>query len=70
MNFIEDFGLLGITIVGVLRKRGKGELWDMLFFQSMFWIFAAILVKLPTLVCRSYSKRCLVRRINSFCIIT
>jgi len=50
INFIEDFGLLGIMIAGVLHKRGATELWDMLYFQSLFWILAAILAKLPTLI--------------------
>ena len=69
INFIEDFGLLGIMVAGVLHKRGPTELWDMLYCQSLFWVLAAILAKLPTLVCRSCPQRCLIRRVNSFCFI-
>lgn len=54
INFIEDFVLLGIMILGVLHKRNATHLWNMLYLQGLFWILTATLTELPSMVCRSY----------------
>jgi hypothetical protein len=55
MRLIADFVLLGTMILGVLRKRDRTHLWDMLYLQALFWICAAIVSEVPDVVCRSYS---------------
>jgi hypothetical protein len=62
INVIEDFGLLGITTTGALHTRTATKLSEILCLQSLLWTLAAILAKLPTLVCHSCSKRRLVCR--------
>ena len=56
INFIVDIVLLGIVIWGVLKQRNPTRLWNMLYFQGVFWILAAIMAKLPTIVCYSCSQ--------------
>ena len=53
INFIEDFVLLGIMILGVLHKRNATHLWNMLYLQGLFWILTATLTELPSVVGRS-----------------
>ena len=53
-NFIVDFVLLGIMFLGVLHKRNATHLWNMLYFQGLFWILTATLTELPSMVCRLY----------------
>jgi len=48
INFIEDTVLLVIMIFGVLHKRNATHLWNMLYFQGLFWILAATLTELPS----------------------
>ena len=52
INFIEDFVLLGIMILGVLHKKNATHLWNMLYLQGLFWILTATLTELPSMVCR------------------
>ena len=52
VNFIEDFVLLGIMILGVLHKKNATHLWNMLYLQGLFWILTATLTELPSMVCR------------------
>jgi hypothetical protein len=56
INFISDFVLLGIMILGVLQKRNATYLWNMLYFQALFWILAATMTELPSVVCLPYSR--------------
>ena len=56
VNFIVDMVLLGIMIWGVLRQRNPTRLWNMLYFQGVFWILVAIMAKLPTIVCHPCSQ--------------
>jgi hypothetical protein len=35
---------------GVLHKRNATHLWNMLYFQALFWILAAIFTELPSVV--------------------
>lgn len=49
INFIEDFVLLGIMFLGVLHKRNATHLWNMLYFQGLFWILTATLTELPSM---------------------
>ena len=53
INFIEDFVLLGIMILGVLHKKNATHLWNMLYLQGLFWILTATLTELPSMVCHS-----------------
>jgi hypothetical protein len=53
VNFISDFVLLAVMIMGVLQKRNATYLWNMLYFQALFWILAATLTELPSVVCLS-----------------
>jgi len=55
MNFVEDTVLLVVMIYGVLHKRNATHLWNMLYFQGLFWILAATLTELPSVVCVSLS---------------
>jgi hypothetical protein len=60
INFIGDFVLLAVMIYGVLHKRNATHLWNMLYVQGLFWILAAILTELPSVVClffRNVAKR-------------
>ncbi|KAH9973491.1 hypothetical protein BGW80DRAFT_1252062 [Lactifluus volemus] len=50
MRLIADFVLLGTMILGVLRKRDPTRLWDMLYFQGLFWISAALLSEVPDVI--------------------
>jgi hypothetical protein len=36
---------------GVLHKRNATHLWNMLYFQALFWILAATFTELPSVVC-------------------
>lgn len=54
INFIVDFVLLGIMFLGVLHKRNATHLWNMLYFQGLFWILTATLTELPSMVCPLY----------------
>jgi hypothetical protein len=38
-------------IYGVLHKRNATHLWNLLFFQGLFWLLAAILTEIPSVVC-------------------
>jgi hypothetical protein len=40
-------------ISGVLWKRDPTRLWNILYFQGLFWISAAILTDVPDVVRRS-----------------
>jgi len=55
INFLEDSVLLAIMIFGVLHKRNATHLWSMLYFQALFWILAATMTELPSVVCLSRS---------------
>ncbi|KAF8474498.1 hypothetical protein DFH94DRAFT_762762 [Russula ochroleuca] len=48
INFIQDFVLLVVMIFGVLHKRNATHLWNMLYFQALFWILAAVMTELPS----------------------
>jgi len=48
INFIEDSVLLAIMIFGVLHKRNSTHLWNILYFQALFWILAATMTELPS----------------------
>jgi len=48
INFISDFVLLAIMILGVLQKRNATYLWNMLYFQALFWVLAATMTELPS----------------------
>lgn len=48
INFIEDFVLLSVMFFGVLHKRNATRLWNMLYFQALFWILAATFTELPS----------------------
>ncbi|KAH9962866.1 hypothetical protein BC827DRAFT_1375620 [Russula dissimulans] len=48
INFIEDTVLLVVMIYGVLHKRNATHLWNMLYFQALFWILAATFTELPS----------------------
>ncbi|KAI0248736.1 hypothetical protein BJV78DRAFT_1233019 [Lactifluus subvellereus] len=49
INFIEGVALLGIMVWGVLQKRSATQLWNVLYFQGVFWVLIAIMAKLPTI---------------------
>jgi hypothetical protein len=36
---------------GVLHKRNATRLWNMLYFQALFWILAATFTELPSVAC-------------------
>jgi hypothetical protein len=59
-RFIVDSVLLGFMIVGVLQERSPTKLWNMLCFQGLFWIFAAVMTEVPGVVCRPRPQRCIV----------
>jgi len=48
INFVEDFVLLVVMFFGVLHKRNATHLWNMLYFQGLFWILTSILTELPS----------------------
>ncbi|KAI0278080.1 hypothetical protein BGY98DRAFT_1096990 [Russula aff. rugulosa BPL654] len=48
INFMEDFVLLSVMFFGVLHKRNATHLWNMLYFQALFWILAATFTELPS----------------------
>jgi hypothetical protein len=64
MAFITDISLLSIVIGGLLYKRAETHLWNMLYFQGLFWIVASFVVGMPDTVCRSFPHS-LVRRFDS-----
>lgn len=47
---MEDFVLLSVMFFGVLHKRNATHLWNMLYFQALFWILAATFTELPSVV--------------------
>jgi len=47
VNFISDSVLLLIMVLGVMQKRNATYLWNMLYFQALFWILAATMTELP-----------------------
>ncbi|KAI0248733.1 hypothetical protein BJV78DRAFT_769030 [Lactifluus subvellereus] len=49
INFIADVALLGIMVWGVLQKRSATQLWNVLYFQGVFWVLIAIMAKLPAI---------------------
>jgi hypothetical protein len=51
LRLIVDSVLLGIMIIGVLRKPNAMHLWNILFIQGLLWIIAAILAEVPCTVC-------------------
>ncbi|KAI0000195.1 hypothetical protein BJV74DRAFT_147471 [Russula compacta] len=71
INFIEDFVLLVVMFFGVLHKRNATHLWNLLYFQGLFWILAATMTELPSVVCLPYSPplRCILR-FDSLCFVT
>jgi uncharacterized membrane protein len=66
VNFIEDSVLLVIMIFGVLHKRNATHLWSMLYFQALFWILAATMTELPSVVCLSRSRCCEVSTTSTY----
>lgn len=71
INFIEDFVLLVVMFFGVLHKRNATHLWNMLYFQGLFWILAATMTELPSVVCLPYSPPLRgILRIDSLCFVT
>ncbi|KAH9973880.1 hypothetical protein BGW80DRAFT_228208 [Lactifluus volemus] len=50
IKFVADLIMLGIMILGVLHKRNATYLWNMLYFQGLFWILTAIMTDLPNVV--------------------
>ncbi|KAF8474502.1 hypothetical protein DFH94DRAFT_133625 [Russula ochroleuca] len=50
MDFIQDFVLLVVMVIGVLHKRNATHLWNILYFQALFWILAAVMTELPSLL--------------------
>ncbi|KAI0266058.1 hypothetical protein BC834DRAFT_875279 [Gloeopeniophorella convolvens] len=48
INFVQDFILLTIMFFGVLHKKNATHLWNLLYFQGLFWILSAILTELPS----------------------
>ena len=51
INFVEDSVLLAVMFFGVLRRRNATYLWELLCLQGLFWILAAVLTELPSVVC-------------------
>jgi hypothetical protein len=64
-RFIVDSVLLGFMIVGVLHERSPTKLWNMLWFQGLFWIIAAILTEVPGVVCPPRPRRCAALQVGS-----
>jgi hypothetical protein len=54
INFISDSVLLLIMVLGVMQKRNATYLWNMLYFQALFWILAATMTELPAVVCPTH----------------
>jgi len=50
VNLIVDLSLLCIMFVGVLHKKNATYLWQMLYFQGIFWILTAIATEVPSVV--------------------
>src|SRR5712691_5642312 len=51
INFVEDIVLLAVMLFGVHRRRNATHLWKVLCLQGLFWILAAVLTELPSVVC-------------------
>ncbi len=54
---------------GVLHKRNATHLWNMLYFQGLFWILAATFTELPSVVCLLVAILRNVFHINSLCFV-
>jgi hypothetical protein len=54
-------------IYGVLHKRNATHLWKMLYFQGLFWVLAAIMTELPSVVCLFFffTRCCGIDHVNS-----
>ena len=50
VNLIVDLSLLCIMFLGVLHKKNATYLWQMLYFQGIFWILTAIATEVPSVV--------------------
>ncbi|KAN0121253.1 hypothetical protein V8E52_003841 [Russula decolorans] len=50
INFVEDSILLAVMLYGVLRRRNATHLWELLCLHGLFWILAAVLTELPSVV--------------------
>jgi len=70
INFIEDFVLLSVMFFGVLHKRNATRLWNMLYFQALFWILAATFTELPSVVCLFVSNAVVCPSFHSLRFIT
>jgi len=49
-NLFVDLSLLCIMFVGVLRKKNATYLWQLLYFQGIFWIMTAIVTEVPCVI--------------------
>ncbi|KAH9970975.1 hypothetical protein BGW80DRAFT_1324815 [Lactifluus volemus] len=65
IRFISNFGLLGTMISGVLWKRDPTRLWNILYFQGLFWISAAILTDVPDVMFQ-YPNRMVIASSRSY----
>ena len=55
---------------GVLHKRNATHLWNMLYFQGLFWILAAVMTELPSVVCIFlFPMMQNVHDVNSLCFV-
>lgn len=50
INFVEDSMLLAVMLLGLFRRRNATHLWELLCLQGLFWILAAVLTELPSVV--------------------
>ncbi len=69
INFIEDSVLLAVMLFGVLRRRNATRLWELLYLQSLFWILAAVLTELPSVVCPCSQCCGSVHQVNSLHLV-
>jgi hypothetical protein len=69
INFIEDLALVSIMTYGVLHKRNATHLWNVLYFQALLWIFAAVLTELPAAVCLLFAMSRNTLHVDSLCFV-
>ncbi len=50
INLFADLSLLCLMFVGVLLKKNATYLWQILYFQGIFWILTAIFTEVPSVV--------------------
>jgi hypothetical protein len=50
INLFADLSLLSLMFVGVLLKKNATYLWQILYFQGIFWILTAVFTEVPCVV--------------------